>query len=164
VVSEAGYVDDLDLIATDPNALEWILAKMVTAFRAYNLAINDRKTERKVFEPTMQTPTEYKKLGSNIDMATDVFRRVQFTNGAFHSMWKMRSGPSLTKNLKLQLYNVTVKSLFMYNVASTYYTMSIGEIRVCISSTSKENTRNIISSDYQQRCPLPQRRGGPPSM
>jgi hypothetical protein len=32
---------------------------MVSAFQAYNLSINERKTERK-FEPTMQTPAEYK--------------------------------------------------------------------------------------------------------
>jgi hypothetical protein len=161
-IEEAGYADDLDLIASDPGILETTLQRMIPIFGKYNLRINENKTERKTFDSSLQSSSNYKKLGSSMDMSSDVVRRIQLAQTAYRSMWKVWNSRHVPIKIKLQLYEVSIKSLLMYNIASTYFTET--QI-VKLESAHRYHLRGILGIFYPEvisNVALYKRAGVPP--
>ena len=120
---EMQYADDLDLLDFCLDKLESKLQACVKVFPAWNLKINEDKTERthvyladtKSEEAGKEPWRHSKSLGSLLDCAADVQNRINKSAEAMRSLFALWKSMSISKKTKLRLYNALVKPILLYN-------------------------------------------------
>jgi len=120
---EMQYADDLDLLDFCLGKLEAKLQACVKVFPAWNLKINEDKTERthvfladtKSAEAGKEPWRHSKSLGSLLDCAADVQNRINKSAEAMGSLFALWKSLSIRKETKLRLYNALVKPILLYN-------------------------------------------------
>ncbi len=123
-IHELTYADDADFVCGDKELLDALVPVLGPRFiDKFNLKVNEAKTERKEISPHIRVPTNYKKLGAQLDATADVKSRKQKANLAFASMWRTwRSVKEVSVSKRMALYNACVKPMFLYNIACTALT------------------------------------------
>ena len=121
---EAAYADDVDLLCVDRDRLQRRLEVLKSTFKRYNLTVNEQKTERITLDRDLHVDTKYRKLGTHVDAAEDLRRRLTSANNAFHTLWKVWLSRKISPYVRLRVYDACVKSILMYNIGTIAYTAS----------------------------------------
>lgn len=146
-IQELQYADDCDFICSDSNdSLNKLLENLTSSFiEMYNLKVNKGKTERKCIEGGATKLSDYKKLGSHLDPATDVKLRITKANLAFHTMWKTWKCKDLLCSTRIRLYNICILPILLYNISAVAYT------ELCIEkleAAHRQHLRHILGVYY----------------
>jgi hypothetical protein len=118
VPTNLSYADDVDTFGVCKLKLDAIASKSAVIFIDWNLHINLGKTEHKEIRPTQRAHSDYKKLGSHIDIDRNVSYRIQQAEGAMGQLWKLwgRTIEATSLATRLRVYNVYVLAVLLYNV------------------------------------------------
>lgn len=117
------YADDLGWIDEDKGNLNNIKTKITARLKTRNLSINASKTEE--FEVSREGNDSWKSckfLGSLLDTECDIKRRKSLSLVAFAKLKDVFKHKKISRNSKIRVFNVYVKSVFMYN--SELWTLS----------------------------------------
>ena len=140
---ETKYADDCDFISHHTPDNNFITETLLPAHLAkYNLKMNPDKTEKTEILPSGSRAINVKKLGSKIGDSADLSYRVQQSNAAFATMWKIwLSNKQIALATRIRLYNACVKSVLTYNLAALGLTNRQANL---LDTTHRKQLRKIL--------------------
>lgn len=139
------YADDVDFFITDPTCSPKQLVETVKqVFESFNLVVNDGKTE--IVEIKYKADlSRVKKLGSFMDVETDINRREQLANWAlskYNFVWK---NPFIKLSKKVAIYNAYVRSVFLYNCSTWHSNKGISDK---VDIIHRKQLRRVLNIRY----------------
>ena len=146
--SNIAYADDVDFILCDDEMPTDVLIELTRdVFVRYNLILNDTKTE--ITEISRQADlSKTLKLGSILDDGADINRRNQLAMAALKKYQEIWKNPYISMNNKINIYNVYVKSILIYNCSTWCNSKAISDR---IDIIHRKHLRKALNIHYPKR-------------
>lgn len=110
------YADDISWIANTMEVVDSAVNNIPTALEAWNLHVNETKTERHVI--TRNGNNNWQKckyLGSLLDVNEDTKRRKHLALTAYNNTKRLLESIILPLQMRIRLFNALVGSVYLYN-------------------------------------------------
>jgi hypothetical protein len=113
-----GYVDDTNFITFNDAEMTKVTTTINQAFANYNMQENVDKRELSKIDEESLKGTNIKILGSMLNEAKDISRRIALANIMFYKIKNTWNNRDITLNSKIILYQHLIEPILKYNLAA----------------------------------------------